>query len=318
MNAPQQPTNRVGDRPLPKTISTGRKWLIATTVMLGAFLSVMDVSVVNVALPHMMGSFGQTLSAITWVATSYSLAEIIMITMAGWWSTLVGRKRFYLGSIALFIAGSILSGTARTFPELLIFRCLQGIGGGGLIPVSQAILRETFPAEEQGMAMSIFGMGVVLGPALGPVVGGWLTDQYGWPWIFYINVPISILGFFMVSLFVEDPLYLRRGLKQIDWVGIGLLTIGLTIMQVVLERGQENNWFESGWIAAGAVITAAALVGLLFWDVRSKEPVVNFRLLRDLPLGAGCSMGLVFGITFLSCQVLFMCCVVTSRSRTSS
>src|ERR671922_711833 len=227
--------------------AAGRKWLITAAVMMGTFLAVMDVSVVNVSLPHMMGNFGETLSAITWVATSYSIAEMIMITMAGWWSTLFGRKRLYLASLVLFTLGSMLAGTAQTFPQMLLYRTLQGLAGGILTPVSQAILRETFPRQQQAMAMSIFGMGVVLAPALGPILGGWLTDNYGWPWIFYINVPVSIVGMFMVSAVVEDPPYLRRGIARVDWAGIALLSGGLTGMQIVLERGQEHNWFASRW-----------------------------------------------------------------------
>ena len=187
------------------TASAGKKWLLTFAVMSGTFLAVMDVSVVNVSMPHMMGNFGQTLSAITWVATSYSIAEMLMITMAGWWSALIGRKRLYLASFVLFTLGSMLAGTAQTFTQMLCYRVIQGLGGGSLIPLSQAILRETYPPEEQGMAMAIFGMGVVLAPAMGPIVGGWLTDNYGWPWVFYINIPVSIVGILMVSAFVEDP-----------------------------------------------------------------------------------------------------------------
>lgn len=283
-------------QPTPRPASSGNKWLIAIAVMFGSFLAVMDVSVVNVALPHMMGTFGETLSAITWVATSYSIAEIIMITMSGWWSTLLGRKRFFLASFALFTISSILAGTAQTFTQMVIYRVIQGIGGGSLIPLSQAILRETFPPEEQGMAMALYGMGVVLAPAIGPVFGGWLTDHYGWPWIFYINIPFSIAGMLMVSAFVEDPPYLHRGVQRIDWLGITLLTIGLTGMQLVLERGEEEHWFESTWITAGAGITLVVLLWLVYWELRAREPIVNFRILRNIPLSIGSSVGLVFGV----------------------
>jgi MFS transporter, DHA2 family, multidrug resistance protein len=271
---------------------------VTFAVMSGTFLAVMDVTVVNVALPHMMGNFGQTLSAITWVVTSYSIAEMITITMSGWWSRLLGRKRFYLYSFALFTLGSILCGTAQTFTEMLIYRALQGLGGGSLIPVSQAILRETFPPREQGMAMAVFGMGVVLAPALGPVVGGWLTDAYGWPWIFYINLPVSVVGMLMVSAFVEDPPYLRRGVTRVDWGGMALLTVGVTSMQIVLERGQEHHWFDSNWITAGVVITILALVLLVLWELHVKEPVINFRVLRNISLSIGSVLGLLFGIAF--------------------
>lgn len=290
----QEPTSRAGDGPA----ASGKKWLVTFAVMSGTFLAVMDVTVVNVALPHMMGNFGQTLSAITWVATSYSIAEMMMITMAGWWSAVLGRKRLYLGSFALFTLGSILAGTAQTFPQMLVYRIIQGLGGGSLIPVSQAILRETFPPREQGMAMAVFGMGVVLAPALGPVLGGWLTDSYGWPWIFYINLPVSLVGMLMVSAFVEDPPYLQRGIGRIDWVGIGLLTMSLTGMQIVLERGQEHHWFESNWIVAGASITVLAMVSFVLWELWIREPIVNFRVLRNIPLSVGSGIGAIFGVAF--------------------
>lgn len=272
------------------------KWLITAAVMFGAFMAVMDISVVNVSLPHMMGSFSEDLSSITWVATSYSIAEIIMVTMAGWWSTLIGRKRLYLWSFALFTVGSMLCGTATSFPQMLIYRVIQGIGGGALIPVSQAILRETFPREEQGMAMALWGMGVVLAPAIGPVLGGWLTDHYGWPWIFYINIPVSIAGIFMVASFVHDPGYLRRGVKKVDWVGIALLAVALTSMQIVLERGQQENWFDSNMIQLGVAVCVVSFLGLIYCEMKIDEPVVNFRILRNLPLSLGSFMGIIFGI----------------------
>ena len=276
--------------------SRGQQYVVTVAVMAGTFLAVMDISVVNVSLPHMMGNFGQTLSAITWVATSYSIAEMLMITMAGWWSALLGRKRLYLASLVLFTLGSMLAGTAQTFPQMLCYRILQGIGGGSLIPISQAILRETYPPEEQGMAMAIFGMGVVLAPAMGPILGGWLTDNYGWPWVFYINIPVSLVALVLVSACVDDPPYLRRGITQVDWVGIGLLTLGLTGMQVVLERGQENNWFQSRWITAGAIGTVLVLTTLVCWEVRTREPIIHFRVLRNRSLSVGAGMGLVFGL----------------------
>jgi DHA2 family multidrug resistance protein len=290
MNGPASPTAPAA------AVPAVNKWLITAAVMFGAFMAVMDISVVNVSLPHMMGSFGEDLSSITWVATSYSIAEIIMVTMAGWWSTLIGRKRLYLGSFGLFTVGSILCGTATTFHQMLIYRIIQGVGGGALIPVSQAILRETFPPEEQGMAMAVMGMGVVLAPAIGPILGGWLTDRYGWPWIFYINVPVSLIGIFMVASFVYDPQYLRRGVRKIDWLGIALLAVALTSMQIVLERGQQENWFDSDMIRLGSAICASSFLGLIYWEMKTGEPVVNFRILRNLALSLGSFMGVIFGI----------------------
>ncbi|HVA69209.1 MAG TPA: DHA2 family efflux MFS transporter permease subunit [Candidatus Binataceae bacterium] len=284
------------------------KWLVAGSVLLGTFLSVMDVSVVNIAMPHMMGSFGQDLLTITWVSTAYSIAEIIMIMMTAFWSTLLGRKRLFLVSMIIFTIGSILAGTAQTFTQMLIYRIIQGAGGGTLIPASQAITREKFPPAEQGMAMALYSMGVMLAPTIGPVIGGWLVDTWGWRWIFYINVPFAIAGILMVSAFVEDPPYLKRGFERIDWGGIGLLTVGLTALQVVLERGQEVDWFASHWIILGAVTAVVAISGLIIWELTRDEPVVNFRLFRNPRLATGSGMGAVigfalFGSTFLLPQV---------------
>jgi MFS transporter, DHA2 family, multidrug resistance protein len=268
----------------------------------------MDVSVVNVAMPHMMGSFGQDLLSITWVSTAYSIAEIIMITMTAFWSTLLGRKRLYLISITIFIAGSMLAGTAQSFTQMLCFRVVQGVGGGTLIPASQAITREKFPPAEQGMAMALYSMGVMLAPTIGPIVGGWLVDDWGWRWIFYINVPFAISGLLMVSAFVDDPPYLQRGLQRIDWTGIGLLTVGLTSLQIVLERGQEVDWFASNWIILGTIVAIAAIIALLAWELENDEPIVNFRLFRNIRLSAGSGVGTVigfalFGSTFLLPQL---------------
>ena len=286
----------VSGNPTPAAPPSVNKWLVAGTVMFGAFMAVMDISVVNVAMPHMMGTFSEDLSSITWVATAYSIAEIIMVTMAGWFSMLIGRKRLYLWSFGLFTLGSVLCGTAVTFHQMILYRVLQGIGGGSLIPVSQAILRESFPQEEQGMAMAMFGMGVVLAPAMGPILGGWLTDNFGWPWVFYINIPVSIIGIFMVAAFVHDPAYLRRGVRKIDWIGIALLSVALTTMQIIMERGQSENWFESRLIVSGTVVCVVAAVVLVFWELKTSEPVINFRLLKNVPLSLGSAMGIIFGI----------------------
>jgi len=263
------------------------KWMVGLSVMIGAFMGVMDVSVVNVALPHMMGNFGQNLSAITWVATAYSIAAVIMMTMSSWWSTLMGRKNFYLLCFVIFTVGSILAGMSHTFPQMIVCRILQGMGGGSLVPLAQAILRESFPKKEQGMAMAIFSIGVVAAPAIGPVLGGWLTDNYGWAWIFYINIPVSLLGMLMVNTFVQDPPYLRRGVKKIDIVGILLLTVGLTGLQIFLERGQQENWFESSFILWAAIITGLSLISLVIWELSVAEPVVNFRVYKNMQFRMG-------------------------------
>ena len=280
------------------------KWLVALSVMIGTFLSVMDATVVNVAMPHMMGSFGQDLLTITWVSTAYSIAEIIMITMSAWMTTLLGRKWLFLASMVLFTVGSVLAGTSKTLTQMIFYRVVQGIGGGSLMPCSQAIARETFPPSEQGMAMAIYSMGVVLAPAIGPVIGGWLVDNYGWQWVFYINVPFCIVGLMMVSTFVHDPSYLKRGVARIDWTGIGLLTVGLTMMQVVLERGEEVDWFSNHLIVIGSVVACAALVALVVWELHTDEPVINLRLFRNVPLSVGSSLGMVVGFALFGSSFL--------------
>lgn len=271
------------------------KWLIAASVMLGTFLSVMDATVVNVAMPHMMGSFGADLLTITWVSTAYSIAEIIMITMAAWLTALLGRKRLFLTSMALFILGSALAGTAKTLHQMIFYRVLQGVGGGSLMPCSQAIARETFPPSEQGMAMAIYSMGVVLAPAIGPVIGGYLVDKYGWQWVFYVNVPFCIVGMLMVAAFVYDPPYLKRGVQRIDWTGILLLTVALTAIQIVLERGEEVDWFASNWIVFGALVGGAGLIALLVWELTRAEPIINFKLFKNKLLSVGCAIGSASG-----------------------
>jgi DHA2 family multidrug resistance protein len=297
------PSTPAHSQPHYEATSAG-KWLIAASVMLGTFLSVMDATVVNVAMPHMMGSFGEDLLTITWVSTAYSIAEIIMVTMAAWWTALLGRKQLFLLSMGLFIFGSILAGTATTLHQMIFYRVIQGIGGGSLMPCSQAIARETFPPSEQGMAMAIYSMGVVLAPAIGPVVGGWLVDKYGWQWVFYINVPFCIVGMLMVSAFVHDPPYLKRGVARIDWTGIILLTVGLTVAQVVLERGEEVDWFASNWIIIGTVIASGGIIALVIWELRRTEPIIDFRLFKNRLLSVGCAIGsatgfALFGSSFL-------------------
>ncbi|MEE8290163.1 MAG: DHA2 family efflux MFS transporter permease subunit, partial [Candidatus Tectomicrobia bacterium] len=262
-----------------------------------SFVSVMDISIVNAAMPRMISTFGVSLDAITWVAVAYSISEIIMVTMAAWFSSLLGRKRFFILSFTFFTATSILCGMVRSFELMVLARILQGIGGGGLIPVSQAIMLETFPEDERGMAMALHSMGVVLAPALGPVLGGWLTDAYGWPWIFYINVPVGCVGIIMALTVLADPPYMQRTLTRIDGVGIVLLAVGLTALQLFLERGERDNWFESSFIVVTALVALVTLALLVGWELWVEEPVVNVRLLTNVPFAAGTCLGLLFGIT---------------------
>ena len=273
------------------------KWLIAVTVMLATYVAVIDLTIVNVALPQMRGAFGVTLDAVTWVAVAYNIAEIVMVTMASWFTKLMGRKRFYLACLTLFTIASIFSGLARSLETMVVMRALQGLGGGALIPMAQAIMLEIFPEEEHGMAMAVFMMGVVLAPAMGPVLGGWLTDAYGWPWIFYINIPIGGISILLVLTFLKEPAYLQQGLTRIDVVGIVLLVVGLTALQLFMEQGERRDWFESNFIVAMAFTSVVVLTALVWWELRVEEPIVNLRVLKNLPFVGGVSMGLIFGLT---------------------
>jgi DHA2 family multidrug resistance protein len=260
-------------------------WVIAGVVMLATFMEVLDTSVANVALPHIAGSLASTPDESTWVLTAYLVANAIVLPLSGWFSTLFGRKRFYMTCVLLFTISSALCGLAPSLGTLILCRVLQGLGGGALQPVSQAILRETFPREKQGMAMAVYGMGVVLAPVVGPTLGGWITDNYTWRWIFLINIPVGICSLLATSLLIFDPPYLiRKTLKdglKIDYIGLGLLAAGLGALEITLDEGQRNDWFSSGSIVASTIIAIVALISVVFWELRQKDPVVDFHLLKD-------------------------------------
>ena len=260
-------------------------WTIAGVVMLATFMEVLDTSVANVALPHIAGSLASSTDEATWVLTAYLVANAIVLPLSGWFSTLFGRKRFYMTCVAIFTISSTMCGLAPNLGTLILFRILQGLGGGALQPVSQAILRETFPREKQGMAMAVYGMGVVLAPVVGPTLGGWITDNFTWRWIFLINIPVGICSLLFTSLLIFDPPYLKRkslaqGLK-IDYIGLGLLATGLAALEITLDEGQRHDWFSSGGIVAAAIVGVTCLVSVVLWELRQKDPVVDFRLLKD-------------------------------------
>ena len=255
------------------------------TVMLATFMEVLDTSVANVALPHIAGNLSASVDESTWVLTSYLVANAIILPMGGWFSMLLGRKRFYMICVTLFTLSSFLCGLAPTLGLLVFFRVLQGLGGGALQPMSQAILVESFPREKHGMAMAAFGMGVVVAPIIGPTLGGWLTDNYSWRWIFFINIPIGILSLILTTFLVFDPHYLVRktfagGLKM-DYMGLGLLAVGLGSLEVVLDEGQKEDWFASHFIVTFAILMAVCLVAVVFWELRQKEPVIDFHVLKE-------------------------------------
>jgi DHA2 family multidrug resistance protein len=277
-------------------MSKSDKWIVTLTVMIGTIMSALDSSIVNVALPYMRGSLSATIEEITWVATGYILSNVIIMPIVGMLSARYGRKKFYLLSIVSFTISSMLCGMAWDLTSMVIFRVIQGMGGGALIPVSQAILRETFPPEEQGMAMGLYGFGVVLGPAFGPTVGGWLTDHYSWPWIFYINVPIGIINVLMVMRFIKDPPYLVREKGKIDLLGLGFMTVGLGALQVLLEKGEQEAWFESHLIRYLLIASLAGIILFLWRELTCDRPAVNLRILKDVNFASGSLIGGFLGM----------------------
>jgi DHA2 family multidrug resistance protein len=266
------------------------KWAVAVTVMLPTFIEVMDTSVVNVSLPHIQGSLSTGLDEVTWVLTSYLVSNAIIIPLSGWLAGLFGRKRYLLFSVLLFVGSSVVCGAAPSLGVLVFARIFQGIGGGGLQPLSQAILLETFPQEEHGMAMAFFGMGVVMAPILGPVLGGWVTDHLTWRWIFYINLPVGVLAVLLILFLIQDPSYIRRKLFRIDRWGLFFLTVGLGALQIVLDKGQRDDWFSSRFILYSTVISASALIAFVIVELRTSHPVVDLRAFRHRSFAAGCTI----------------------------
>ena len=253
--------------------------------MLAIFMEVLDTSVANVALPHIAGNLSAGVDESTWVLTSYLVSNAIVLPLTGWFSSLFGRKRFYMTCVVIFTLSSLLCGLAPSLPLLVFFRVLQGAGGGALQPISQAILLESFPKEKRGMAMAIFGMGVVLAPIIGPTLGGWITDSYSWRWIFLINIPVGVISLALTLFLIFDPPYLvrksfREGAK-IDYIGIGLLSVGLGFLQVVLDKGEREDWFGSGFIVWCSVVAAVGLLGAFLWELSRKDPAVDFHLLKE-------------------------------------
>ncbi|PYO41092.1 MAG: MFS transporter [Gemmatimonadetes bacterium] len=276
--------------------STPNKWVIAGTVMTGTIMAALDASIVNVALPDMSGTLGATIEEITWVVTGYMLSNVIIMPLIAWLSVRFGRKRMYAASALLFTAASMCCGLARTLPMMVLFRVLQGAGGGVLMTVSQAILREAFPLHEQGIAMGVYGMGVVLAPAFGPTLGGWLTDRYAWPWIFYVNVPIGLLNVLLVQRFIADPPYLVRERGRVDVPGIVLLALGLGALQLMLEEGQRKDWFASSFIVTLAVASGLGLALFIWRELATDRPAVDLRILKSVSFTSATALGGVLGM----------------------
>lgn len=269
-------------------------WFVALAVMLAAFMVVLDSSIANVALPHMAGSFSATNHEATWILTCYLVAEGVILPASAWMSNIWGRKNFLKICLILFTASSVLCGLATNMPFMLFARILQGIGGGALLPISQSILMESFPKEKRGMAMAVFGLGVVLAPVIGPTLGGWITDNYSWNWIFYINLPIGIIAFLLTEAFVEDPPYAAGGeVKRIDYLGFASLAIWLITLQVVLDNGQQHDWFETPWICWTAAASVISMIFFFVWEINYEDSIIDLSVFKDINYSIGTALSAV-------------------------
>jgi MFS transporter, DHA2 family, multidrug resistance protein len=282
-------------------------WTVAMTVTLATFMEVLDTSIANVALPHISGSLSVGVDESTWILTSYLVSNAIMLPLSGWLSTRFGRKRFYMTCVALFTVSSFLCGLAPNLGTLIFFRVLQGVGGGGLQPSEQAILADTFPPQKRGMAFAIYGMAVVLAPAIGPTLGGWITDNSSWRWIFFINVPVGIVSLLLSHRVVEDPPWVRSGMRhpgRIDWTGLTLIVAGLGFLQVALDKGERDDWFSSPFITTFFVLAIVCLVACAIWEWYEEHPIVDVRLLGTRNFAVACIMMFFLGVVLYGSTVL--------------
>ncbi|MBV8490436.1 MAG: DHA2 family efflux MFS transporter permease subunit [Candidatus Eremiobacteraeota bacterium] len=269
--------------------------LITLTVMLGLIMAIIDSTIVNVAINTIGGNLGATVDEVAWVATGYILANVVVMPLNGWLTALLGRKRFYAISLAVFTIASLLCGVAHSIWMLVFYRVIQGLGGGALQPTAQAIMFETYPPERRGAAMAIFGMGAMVGPAIGPTLGGYIIDNFSWPLIFFINIPIGIVAFLMTLAFVPDPKFISKPKGGIDWAGLGLLTAGLASLQYVLERGEHDDWFASGTIQLLSVVAAVTLVWFVVKTLRDRHPIVDLSVFRFRSFSVGSILGVIMG-----------------------
>src|SRR5215475_4049213 len=285
-------------------ISSVNPWLIAIAVMSSTFMEVLDTTVVNVSLPHIAGSLSASVDEATWTLTSYLVSNAIILPMTGWLSNFFGRKRLLMFSVSGFTLASFLCGLAPTLPFLIVCRIIQGACGGGLQPLSQAILMESFPPEKRGQAMAFWALGIVVAPMLGPVAGGWLTDNYSWRWVFYINIPIGIVAIILTEIFIFDPPYLKRPKTGIDYWGIGLLAVGIGSLQIMLDKGQEDDWFGSHFIVTLAVLAIVGLGGLIIRELKTEHPVIDLTVFKYRSYAVGTFLMTVVGFVLYGSTVL--------------
>jgi DHA2 family multidrug resistance protein len=279
-------------------------WIVAISVMFATFMEVLDTTVVNVSLPHIAGSLSVTIDEATWALTSYLVANAIILPMTGWLASRFGRKNLLMLSVTGFTAASFLCGLAPNLPLLVLFRIIQGATGGAMQPLSQAVLLEAFPPQDRGKAMGFWGLGIVVAPILGPVLGGWLTDNFSWRWVFYINIPVGVTSIIMTRLFIFDPPYLRSASRRIDYWGLGMLTVGIGALQYVLDKGQEDDWFASRTITILAIVAVVTLVSLVVHELRTDEPVVDLRLFKARSYAVGVFLMTILGFVLYGSIVL--------------
>jgi DHA2 family multidrug resistance protein len=284
-------------------------WLVALTVTLATFMEVLDTSIANVALPHMAGTLGASQEEATWVLTSYLVSSAIVLPISGWLSDRFGRKRFYMTCVALFTACSLMCGLAQTLPMLIFARILQGAGGGGLAPSEQAILADTFPIEKRGQAFAVYGMAVVVAPAIGPTLGGWITDNFNWHWIFFINLPVGLLSLYLSNQMVEDPPHLQVRRKKareerVDFFGLGLVAVGVGFLEFTLDKGQEKDWFGSQMIVTCALLAVVTLITFVIWEWNHSHPIVDLKLLKNRNFGTAVFLQFILGMVLFGSTVL--------------
>ena len=279
-------------------------WIITISVMLATFMEVLDTTVVNVSLPHIAGNLSATIEESTWVLTSYLVANAIILPLTGWLASWFGRKRLLMMSVTGFTVSSFMCGLAPNLATLVFFRIVQGATGGAMQPMSQAVLLEAFPPQERGKAMGFWGLGIVVAPILGPVLGGWLTDSYSWRWVFYINIPVGMLSLFMINRFIFDPSYLRRASDRIDYWGIGMLAVGIGALQLVLDLGRERDWFESNMITTASIVSAVTLVVFVIYEWHVEHPVVDLRVFKIRTYSTGVFLMTSLGFVLYGSLVL--------------
>ncbi len=283
------------------------QWLIALTVTIATFMEVLDTSIANVALPHIAGSVGASSEEATWVLTSYLVASAIILPISGWISNRIGRKRFYMTCVVIFTVCSVLCGLANTLPLLIVARVLQGLGGGGLAPSEQAILADTFDISKRGQAFALYGTAVVIAPAIGPTLGGWLTDNFSWHWIFFINLPFGLLSLYLSNIMVEDPPEITARTKRrdpIDFVGLASVAIGVGLLEYTLDKGQQKDWFGDPWIRTSAICAVLLLTFFAWWEWHHPDPVVDLKLLKNRNFGTAIFLQLVLGMVLFGSTVL--------------